>query len=61
MTDLIIAYAEKCQAMGLPVHDGDGSRVDPEVGWEESHIALSNQLFRTSLSPELGIPPWVDM
>lgn len=53
MTDLMIAYAEKCQAMGLPVHDGDGPRVDPEAGWEAPHEVLGNPLLGTSLDAEI--------
>lgn len=52
MTDLMIAYAEKCQAMDLPVHDGDGFRVEPEAGWEQAHMSVSNPLSGTSLAPE---------
>lgn len=66
MTDLMIAYSEKCQAMGLPVHDGDGphqeSRVDPEAGWEVPHAVLRNPLLGTSLDAEIPVDPrpWLE-
>lgn len=53
MTDLMIAYSEKCLLMGFPVHDGDGSRVDPEAGWEAPHAVLRNPLLGTSLDAEI--------